>query len=174
MNNMSRGFTLIELMIVVAIIGILAAVAVPAYQNFLVRAKLSEVLVAVSKVKNEMSQAASQGPDGLDRAAAVFNSLPASERTSKYIDDIQIQGGTSPWPIVVTITANASSGLPTDVLGRTLVLSPNMQGGVPTATSIGAVDWACASDSATTAAARGLNNRILGTLPAKYAPSECR
>lgn len=61
MNTMQKGFTLIELMIVVAIIGILAAVALPAYQDYTARAKMSEVVLAATTCKNTISEAADSG-----------------------------------------------------------------------------------------------------------------
>lgn len=61
MKSMQKGFTLIELMIVVAIIGILAAVALPAYQDYTARAKMSEVVLAATTCKNTVQEAADSG-----------------------------------------------------------------------------------------------------------------
>ena len=171
---LQQGFTLIELMIVVAIIGILAAVALPAYQDYTVRAKVSEAVIAGSSVKAGASEAfQTDSVAGLTAFATAFNSAAASTKTSKFVGGMTMSAA-SPWPITVTIAATSGNGIPTGLNGNTLRFSPNVQGATPSATSQGAIDWACASATNATASSRGLGNRGLGTLPAKYAPSECR
>src|SRR5690606_26846900 len=105
--------------------------------------------------------------------ATAGNLLPQTEKSSKFVDDIVIEEGT-PWSISVSVAATAANGIPTTFDGNTIVFTPNVHGAAPTATSVGAVDWACAADSNLTATARGLGSVGAGTLPAKYAPSECR
>ena len=174
-QHTARGFTLIELMIVVAIVGILAAVALPAYQNYVIRAKMAEVLIAAGPVKELLSEAFSaNGIAGMDAAAAMYNAVPLAQKTSKYLRDIQITGAATPWPIVLTVAANAGNGIPTALDGLTIVLSANVQNATPTASSAGAMDWACASTTDLNAVGRSLANRTTGTLPAQYAPAECR
>jgi type IV pilus assembly protein PilA len=174
MSKIQKGFTLIELMIVVAIIGILAAIALPAYQDFTIRSKISEGVIAGSAVKGTMSEGfQSDGIAGLTATATAFNATAKAEKVSKYVDDIVVTAGT-PWDISVVVKATAGNGIPTGLNGTTVVFTPNVQGAAPTATSKGAIDWACSAITSASAGGRGLTSVVAGTLPAKYAPAECR
>lgn len=170
-RHIQKGFTLIELMIVVAIIGILAAVALPAYQDYTVRSKISELIISASSPKALVTEAyQTDGLAGLAAAVVTYNARPIAEKQSKFITDITL---TATGTITITTAAAAQSGLPADAAGATLTFTPNVAGAI-LAGAAGAVDWACASDSNATATARGLAVAVAGTLPAKYAPSECR
>ena len=171
MRSVQKGFTLIELMIVVAIIGILAAVALPAYQDYTARAKVSEMIIAASSPKSLISEAfQTDSLDGVTAAATEYNARAQAEKQSKIVDDIQIDTATG----VITVTSVTGGGLPSDAQGTTLTFSPNVQGAALSAGATGAIDWACASTENTTATARNLVVGAAGTMPAKYAPSECR
>ncbi len=171
-RSVQKGFTLIELMIVVAIIGILAAVALPAYQDYTARAKVSEMVIAASSPKSLLSEAfQTDSLVGMLAAAAEYNGRAAAEKQSKIVAGITIDAATG----VITVTSEgATSGLPTDAQGKTIKFSPNVNKVAPVAGASGAIDWACGSKTATTAGARGLGNAALGDMPAKYVPAECR
>ena len=189
MTNRSdfAGFTLIELMIVVAIVGILAAIALPAYQVYVVRAKVTEAITAASAVKNMMSEGYSADRiNGLNSIATAYNLVPLAEKRSKYVANICVGtpglvgvlctpfAGSTTWPVYVTIAATPANGIPTSMNGQTFVFSPNANGAAPLASSAETLDWACAGTTSVTGVARGMTNVVLGTLDAKYLPAECR
>ncbi|MGI9287906.1 MAG: pilin [Pseudomonadales bacterium] len=167
MKNIQKGFTLIELMIVVAIIGILAAVALPAYQDYTVRSKVTEGLVLATSAKVSVSEAF-QANDlvGVTAAGADWN---GGFTATKYVSLMNIAATG-----VITITYGPE---PVQVNGLTLILSPSIQvAGTPTALGaglVGNIDWSCGSTTTTNAASRGLPVTA-GTVPSRYAPSECK
>jgi type IV pilus assembly protein PilA len=131
MKRVQQGFTLIELMIVVAIIGILAAVALPAYQDYTTRAKMSEVLVMAAPAKLAISETSSSL--GTLASLTSSNSGYTFPGATKYVSDIAITDATG----VITITSSVSGAV------GTITLTPTVIAG-------GQLTWACISPAGAT------------------------
>lgn len=161
-----KGFTLIELMIVVAIIGILAAIAMPAYSNYTVRTKVAEGLVLAASAKTSISEGFQTGDvDGMDTAGASWIN---NFRPTKYVSSMTYTPGTGE----ITINFDTTT-IPQLTAGNTVVLTPNIAGAALVSGTSGNVDWACASATAQTASDNGLT-ATLGTAAGSFVPTECK
>ncbi|MES1981752.1 MAG: prepilin-type N-terminal cleavage/methylation domain-containing protein [Pseudomonadota bacterium] len=132
MKQAQKGFTLIELMIVVAIIGILAAVAIPAYSTYTKKAKFTEVVQATQAIKTAVEVCATD-LGTVTGCSAGTQGIPADVVTgnpTKYVDTVATANGT------ITATARTTNGLN----GETYIL-------VPTFTSTNGVTWSTATST---------------------------
>src|SRR5882724_9884290 len=119
LNKMQKGFTLIELMIVVAIIGILAAIAIPAYQDYTIRAKITEGLNLADSAKTAIAESWQSG--GFTGMGAAISSWNSSFIATKYVSNIQITAATG----LITISYNTTA-IPQLGTANTLNLQPSI------------------------------------------------
>ena len=143
-RTVQRGFTLIELMIVVAIIAILAAIAIPAYQNYLIRSQVSEGVSLAAGAETEIWEFAAD-TDHYPTNNESAGLAAATSITGKYVSQVKVANGT------ITATFDAPANTAITASGKnTLVLSPS--------TTAGSIMWTCTPS----------------TVSQKYLPSSCR
>ncbi|HFC7302271.1 TPA: pilin [Neisseria meningitidis] len=162
MNTLQKGFTLIELMIVIAIVGILAAVALPAYQDYTARAQVSEAILLAEGQKSAVTEYYLNHGEwpGNNTSAGVASS---TDIKGKYVQSVEVKNG------VVTATM-ASSNVNNEIKGKKLSLWAKRQDG--------SVKWFCGQpvtrDNTATDAAITADTDTNGKIDTKHLPSTCR
>ncbi|ENS5727964.1 prepilin-type N-terminal cleavage/methylation domain-containing protein, partial [Neisseria gonorrhoeae] len=160
MNTLQKGFTLIELMIVIAIVGILAAVALPAYQDYTARAQVSEAILLAEGQKSAVTEYyLNHGEWPADNGAAGVAS--ASKIIGKYVKEVKVENG-------VVTAQMASTGVNNEIKGKKLSLWAKRQAG--------SVKWFCGQPvTRESNNADDVTDDTNGTkIDTKHLPSTCR
>jgi type IV pilus assembly protein PilA len=160
MKKLQQGFTLIELMIVVAIIGILAAIAIPAYQDYTIRAQVSEGMNLAAAAKAAVAETyLNRGVAPADRTAAGMTAT-ATDTQGKYVSQIEVDAGEI--EIMYGIEAHAN------IAGDILVLTPFLSVDE-------SVVWRCGlATTGSSLSAMGGDTPTGTTVATQYLPSACR
>jgi type IV pilus assembly protein PilA len=163
LKTVQKGFTLIELMIVVAIIGILAAIAIPAYQDYTVRAQVTEGLNLAGDLKAAVAEDFAN--TGAWPATEQTLGMVEGSKTGKYVSDVDVAGGTI--SITYGLQANATA----------LAAGANLLTLTPMVSNNNDVIWVCgyhAPPVGAIAPASGAATVVATTVLPKYLPSNCR
>jgi type IV pilus assembly protein PilA len=166
-KKMQQGFTLIELMIVVAIIGILAAIAIPAYQDYTVRSKVTEGLSIADAAKVAVAEGFQSNDTGGIKTAAA--QLVANPIVTKYVSGVTIGNAAGTFGMITVTFQNVAQ-----IAGKTITLTPEIGKALIVSGATGPIDWACASTTQTTANGLGFAASPAGTMLPRYAPTQCK
>jgi type IV pilus assembly protein PilA len=164
LKQVQKGFTLIELMIVVAIIGILAAIAIPAYQDYTIRAKVTEGIGLADAAKTSVAEAYESGD--MKGVTALALGWVATQNSSKYVTSVAVAGTG-----IITVTYSA---VVPQISGKTLVLQPFINTVALATNQQGSIDWGCGTQTAKAALANGLTVTAAATLDNRYSPASCK